>query len=224
MFQLLQNRSVLGSSSTEVFAAIYRENLWRNPESRSGWGSTLAGENGTEKIRQGIAQISEQYNISTIVDVPCGDFNWFRAIELRGATYLGVDIVPDLIARNRELFGSDNISFICQDLAEWVPPAADLIIVRDLLIHLTNNQATACLRNIVGSGARLLLVSNYAQVCRNEDTFTGGLRLYNLFRPPFDAFGIENAVKSVLADGDGNQGRQMLLCDVSALAAWSADI
>lgn len=214
----LRRRSLFDASAPEIFTAIYQDNLWANPESRSGWGSTLAGANGTGKIARAIEQILEEFDITTIVDVPCGDMNWFPDINLRGASYLGVDIVPDLIARNRTRYGTEEMKFACEDLTARVPPPADLIIVRDLLIHLTNTQAKSCIGNIVASGARYLLISNYSRIRRNTDTFTGGLRLYNLNRPPFVEFGIADSVILTATDGDGNQGRQMLLCDVSLLA------
>ncbi len=218
----LQHAGVLGAEPESVFAAVYRHNLWGNPESRSGWGSTLTGANGTEAIRTGIEEIIKQLEVSSIVDVPCGDLNWLRSVDLGDAEYLGVDVVPDLIEHNRETYGTDRMRFACEDLTVWVPPAVDLVIVRDLLIHLTNEQALAALANVVASGARLLLVSNYAKVRRNADTFTGGLRLHNLLREPFTRFEFAAAVRRRLPDGDGNQGRQMLLCDIATLAAGSS--
>lgn len=220
----LRRAGVLGARPGPVFTAVYRDNLWNNPESRSGWGSTLTGANGTERIRTAIEEIITEFEVSSIVDVPCGDLNWLSAVDLGGAEYLGVDVVPELIARNREVHGSDRMRFACEDLTAWVPPPVDLVIVRDLLIHLTNDQALASLANVVASGARLLLVSDYARVRRNADTFTGGLRLHNLLQPPFDRFGFAAAVRRRLPDGDGNQGRQMLLCEIAALTAESSHL
>lgn len=218
MRRTLRRRSLLGGATPDIFTAIYQGNLWGNPESRSGWGSTLQGPNGTEKISQAIGRIVQDYGIATIVDVPCGDMNWFPTAAAPGVAYLGVDIVPELIERNTARYGSKHVTFACQDLTAWVPPPADLIIVRDLLIHLSNTQARACIRNVASSGARYLLISNYSGIRRNGDTFTGGLRLHNLNRPPFSEFGFAESEVLAIADGDGNQGRQMLLCDVSRLA------
>lgn len=213
----LRTRSVLGAPAVDVFSAIYIDNIWGNPESRSGWGSTLSGPNGTDQIRMALSQLMEEFTIMSIVDVPCGDFNWFRTVRLHDTHYLGVDIVPELIERNKIKYASSQVTFKQADLTEWIPPAADLIIVRDLLIHLTNEQARRCLRNVKQSGARHLLVSNYGDIRHNRDTFTGGLRLYNLQRPPFTEFNFRAAAIRALADGDGSRCRQMLFCDVSKL-------
>jgi SAM-dependent methyltransferase len=214
----LRRRSIFTTEPATVFTGIYQDNLWANPESRSGWGSTLAGPNGTDSIRARLSELIEEFSVTSIVDVPCGDLNWLPETDLRGADYLGVDVVPDLVATNTSRFGSDRMRFECYDLTTWVPPPADLIIVRDLLIHLTNEQVLACLRNVARSGARLLLVSDYAGVRRNGDTFTGGLRLHNLRRPPFTELNFAAATLRAVPDGDGNQGRQMLLCHIAALA------
>lgn len=214
----LQRQSILGAPAADVFSTIYRENIWGNPESRSGWGSTMAGPNGTELIRAALARLLDELAITSIVDVPCGDFNWFQTVNLREAHYLGADIVPELIERNNAQYGSPRVRFQQADLSSWAPPPADLIIVRDLLIHLTNEEARCCLRNVAGSGARTLLISNYAGIRRNGDTFTGGLRMYNLRRPPFTEFDFSAAVIGEIPDGDGSRGRQMLLCDISKLS------
>jgi hypothetical protein len=102
--------------------------------------------------------------------------HWISDLDLSGVDYLGVDIVPDVIADNSLRHARPGVRLQRADLTCWTPPPADLIIVRDLLIRLTNDQTIACLRDVAASGARLLLVSNYAGVRRNGDTFTGGLR------------------------------------------------
>lgn len=209
---------VLGAPAVDVFSAIYRKNIWNNPESRSGWGSTLTGPNGTEKIRAALADLMDELAVTSIVDVPCGDFNWFRTVNLGHRHYLGVDIVPEVIERNNTHYASEHVKFQQADLTDWVPPVADLILVRDLLIHLTNEQALRCLSNVSRSGARYLLVSNYANIRHNGDTFTGGLRMYNLRLRPFAEMGFDTAVIREIADGDGSRGRQMLLCDISKLS------
>lgn len=220
----LRDQALLNAASKDVFTGIYQDNLWGNPESRSGWGSTLGGPNGTQALRAQLPSLIDEFRITSVVDVPCGDLNWLAHLNLDTIDYLGVDIVDDLITTNIQRYASPSRHFKQADLTTWTPPPADLIIVRDLLIHLTNDQAIACLRNVAASGARLLLISNYAKIRRNGDTFAGGLRLHNLMRRPFTEFGIEGAVIRRLPDGDGSRGRQMLLCDISGLHGSQTDL
>ena len=55
------------------FTKIYKSNHWNSLESRSGEGSTF--EN-TENIRLMLPKLLNKYQISILLDVPCGDFNW----------------------------------------------------------------------------------------------------------------------------------------------------
>ena len=44
---------------------------------------------------------------ASLLDAPCGDFNWMRHVPLGGVSYTGADVVPELIARNRRDYGRD---------------------------------------------------------------------------------------------------------------------
>lgn len=194
----------------EVFRSIYLEDIWGNPETRSGWGSTTSGPNGTERIRAAIGGIFKDFDVASILDAPCGDFNWMQHLDLGGRRYVGVDIVPEVVERNRLLFARPDRQFECADIIMDCLPEADLAIVRDVLIHLTNEQAVRALKNVLASQPKYLLISNYAKISHNGDTFTGGLRLYNLRHPPFSEIGLPEPIAQ-FRDGDGNEGRQMVL-------------
>ncbi|MFG2434644.1 hypothetical protein [Streptomyces sp. NPDC048508] len=99
-----------------MFSGIYRGNLWGNPESRSGWGSTLGGPNGTQALRAQLPSLIDEFEIKSIVDVPCGDLNWLSTLNLDTIDYLGVDIVDDLIATNSQHYSSPNRRFKQADL------------------------------------------------------------------------------------------------------------
>ena len=42
------------------------------------------------------------YNITTVIDVPCGDFHWMSRVNLEGRKYIGGDIVKELIEDNQK--------------------------------------------------------------------------------------------------------------------------
>lgn len=62
-----------------TFTSIYRNNGWGSLESRSGAGSTLAS---TANIRRELPGLVERLNIRTLLDAPCGDFNWMKEVAL----------------------------------------------------------------------------------------------------------------------------------------------
>ncbi len=169
-----------------VFEKIYQDNLWGDAESRSGSGSGLAA---TEKIRTGLLDTIQRLGVHSMVDAPCGDFYWLSTIELGRhlTSYWGFDIVPQVIARNKERWATDNISFEAADLAKSIPPRADLILCRHLLIHLTLEDGLHVLRNFKNSGSQYLMITNQPQTERNEEIrFTGSYRPINLYLPPFN--------------------------------------
>jgi hypothetical protein len=168
-----------------VFEQIYDENLWGDPESRSGTGSGLAA---TEKIRSGLLDAIKRFEVHTMIDAPCGDYSWVSAANLAVhlRSYIGLDIVPQVIARNTQLWGTEKISFELADLVKAVPPRADLVLCRHLLIHLPLEDCVRVLRNFRNSGSRYLMITNQPLVERNDEIlFTGSYRPINLCLPPF---------------------------------------
>jgi hypothetical protein len=169
-----------------VFTDIYFNGTWRGgfPETASGAGSRL---DNTEQLRAGLADLLASGLLPanpTILDAPCGDFNWFK--EVRGyGKYIGMDIVEELVAENVRKYGSDSVTFACGDLTRDQLPAADLMVCKDCLIHLSNDMAFAVLGNFVRAGIPYLLLSSDCNDA-NADIPAGSYRQLNLARPPFN--------------------------------------
>ena len=85
----------------ERFEKIYNENYWESNESRSGLGSEIKN---TKEVLRAINQIIKQYNIKSIIDIPCGDFNWMSSLDMKNINYKGFDIVNSAIERNNKKF------------------------------------------------------------------------------------------------------------------------
>lgn len=47
-----------------------------------------------------------KYGVRSVLDIPCGDFFWFKEIKLDLDSYIGGDIVAPLITSVAELPGS----------------------------------------------------------------------------------------------------------------------
>jgi hypothetical protein len=168
--------------SDRVFTNIYRENMWGDGDSRSGGGSNLQG---TRVIRAELPGLITSLGISTMLDVPCGDFFWMSKLDLGLHAYTGGDIVPDLIAANTSRFGSPTRSFITLDASRDEVPCVDLVLCRDLLIHLSLRKISAVLANLKRSGSTWLAASTYADAPVNDDILTGQYRPVNLQAAPF---------------------------------------
>src|SRR4051812_19402296 len=64
-----------------IFSGIYRNNSWGDPESVSGRGSTLAR---TEVMRKTLPILLANVRAKSLLDAPCGDFNWMQHVDLGG--------------------------------------------------------------------------------------------------------------------------------------------
>ena len=167
----------------KVFSDIYRQNLWKDPESVSGRGSTVAR---ASRLISRLPSLLKELEAESLLDAPCGDFNWMRHVELGAVRYVGADIVPDLIVRNRRLYGGEGRTFLLLDLTKDRLPRADVVLCRDCLIHLSFARIRTAVANFKRSGATYRACTTHTSVRENTDCPDGGWRSVNLERPPFN--------------------------------------
>ena len=179
-----------------MFQRIFRQNLWGNCDSVSGEGSNLER---TRAIRSALPALVERYGVRSMLDAPCGDFFWMKEVGLEGVAYVGVDIVPELIARDIELYSSAARRFILCDLVDEALPRADLIVCRDCLVHLSYHETRRAVDNFRRSGATWLLTTTFTAPRENQDIATGEWRPINLERAPY---GFPPAVEVVNEQSD----------------------
>lgn len=169
---------------SETFTKIYRENRWGNDESVSGSGSTLAN---TRMVQAALDKAFRATAARSLLDAPCGDFNWMSGIRLPDTTtYIGGEIVAELVDALERDHGSPTRKFIRLDIVSDRLPAADLWLCRHVLMHLANEDVLKVLTNFVRSEISYILVDNYDFMRTNHDIRTGGYRYINLRRPPFN--------------------------------------
>jgi hypothetical protein len=176
--QVLTRRSL-----STVFSEIYHTNAWQDPESVSGRGSTLAR---TKVIMSQLPLLLQELQTQVLLDAACGDFNWMRHVDMGNVRYVGVDIVPDLISRNRERYEAQRRTFILADVTRDRLPDADVILCRDSLIHLSFRRIHATINNFKRNGAQYLLCTTHNSVMENVDCPDGSWRSVNLQLSPFN--------------------------------------
>lgn len=172
-------------TAEEVFTAIYETNYWHGWESRSGQGSNVAK---TVSIRTALAEIIQRYNIKTLTDAPCGDFNWMKALidTLHLELYIGIDIVKSVIKECQQKYGSSRTLFMYADLITCPLPKVDMIFSRDCLAHMSYSDALNTLKNFKESGSIYLLTSHHIATQANSSIVTGEHYAINLTLPPFN--------------------------------------
>jgi hypothetical protein len=152
----------------ESFQDIYQN--WRFggwPQSKSGPGSTIKE---TLVLSDKIKELIKEKDIKIVVDIPCGDFNWMKTIAYDFHQYIGGDIVPE-IKKDNEKYITSNVDFIEIDLTEpnVKIPNGDLLIVRDLLGHLSLDDGKRVLNNILKSNCKYLLITTWYNV--NDENY-----------------------------------------------------
>lgn len=152
-----------------VFSDIYSNNSWKSAESRSGPGSHLSR---TEDIRRGLLNIISTYNVTSVIDCPCGDLNWISPIIDRIPNYLGIDIVDDLIRDNKGRY--PHLDFEIDDITTSNLLKCDLLVVRDALFHFSQEDVKKALMNIKRNNPKYLLTTEVEDVSHvNKDIRTG---------------------------------------------------
>ena len=68
------------------FKLIHKFNLWASNESISGPGSEISN---TKAVVKFLNNFIKEQNIKSILDIPCGDFNWMQTVDLSGIKYIG---------------------------------------------------------------------------------------------------------------------------------------
>jgi len=107
--------------------------------------------------------------------------------DLQIDRYVGVDIVPELIAQNQEKYTTQSRHFLNLDITSDQLPTVDLILCRDCLVHLSFNQIKEALQNFKKSGSTYLLTTTYPDLLQtNKNIITGDWRPLDLQKAPFN--------------------------------------
>lgn len=163
----------------------FHAGMWKGggAETLSGAGSTLEY---TANLRPALARLVADLPVRRFLDAPCGDFNWMQHVDLGDAEYIGLDIVEDVISMNRERYAAPRRLFALADITRNPLPAADLLLCRDLLLHLHYESIADLFENIVSSDIEHILITSYVAGENAELHKRGKARALDLTKDPFD--------------------------------------
>lgn len=83
--------------------------------------------------------LDSHQNKLVVCDIGCGDFNVGSQLVAHAKAYFAVDVVEELIIRNKELFKDDKLTFDCVDIINEQLPIGDCVLIRQVLQHLSND-------------------------------------------------------------------------------------
>jgi SAM-dependent methyltransferase len=128
---------------------IYRYKLWGGAEQDFYSGTGSHTPEVIEPYIRSVQAFLSEYSVPPIVlDLGCGDFTVGNRLADLAQQYNACDVVPDLILRNRRLFARTNLSFHILDGVTDALPAGDLVIVKQVFQHLSNDQIAAIVRKL----------------------------------------------------------------------------
>lgn len=166
-----------------VFTTIFKQGLWHNFGSASGPGSDLKA---TKPIRKSLPILIKDFSISSLLDIPCGDFYWFNVVDLGTCTYIGCDVVKEIVDTNNHVHANSLRTFKQADATRDILPKVDLIFSRDMLVHFDLENVFKALKNFKASGSRYILMTTFLGDQDNRDIKMGDWRALNFQKAPFN--------------------------------------
>lgn len=185
-----------GLNEQDVFSTIYSERKWGTKEEgefHSGAGSrheTIV-EPYVSAVRGWLDGLGYRPDA---VDLGCGDFFVGRQIRPSCAGYIACDVVPELVAHNAAAFADLNVDFQLCNLAKDTLPKGEVVFVRQVLQHLSNDLVKSGLDKIAVTYRYLVLTEHLPfnpDFTPNADIETGaGTRIavgsgIDITAPPF---------------------------------------
>lgn len=178
----------------DVMNQIYEMNLWggKDFDFYSGIGSH--DPKIIDPYLKALITFLKSYNTPLVIcDLGCGDFNIGKHLTTYSKKYIAIDIVENLIKRNKNLYKGHNLEFYCLDIINDKLPSGDCIILRQVLQHLSNKDIQEVIKKITVNKYIILTehipLGNFVS---NKDIISGqGIRLkqnsgVNILEPPFN--------------------------------------
>ena len=198
LFSYLESLRYKGKDNRETFQKIYENRLWGNSSQQfySGPGSHDV-KVVDPFVKDVLAFLNSLPNSPIVIDLGCGDFNvgskLFEACHL----YIACDVVPELIEYNKVKFVNKSIDFRCVDIVKDELPKGEVVIIRQVLQHLSNADIALVLPKL--TAFKYLIITEHIPVGNfvpNLDKPSGlGIRMHNglkkdsgvvITEPPFN--------------------------------------
>lgn len=122
-------------SNFEVFEDLYSSKKWQVGISLSGPGSDPI--NAVEYV-DFVRRILVANKVKTILDIGHGDWAMWPKKFFNDYHYTGIDLVKSLNDTMNKKHSNQNIKFLILDATTEDLPHADIVLVKDVLMHLSN--------------------------------------------------------------------------------------
>lgn len=153
-------------STEHVFSEIYRNRKWGKNVPSSGEGTSPSAVGPYLGFLKDFLNLNPKIN--SILDIGHGDWEMWPDGFFDKYKYFGVDVVSELSERLNLIHGSDNTKFLSGDFLKIPLPSCDVLLIKDVLIHLSNLDISKALEIFV----------NFKIVVTTNDISSSGFRVY----------------------------------------------
>jgi hypothetical protein len=123
-----------------IFSDIYRHNRWGAAEEKKFYSGT--GSHDASVVSPYLNAVASWLRTFSTppdtVDLGCGDFSVGSRLRNLCGRYTAADVVPAMIENHRLEFSSLKVDFIVCDISRAELPAGDVVFIRQVLQHLSN--------------------------------------------------------------------------------------
>lgn len=145
----------------QLFSEIYRKQFWGSETGHDYFSGS--GSHDPEIVIPYLEALHEFFDSlgfqPVIVDLGCGDFHVGSQLSRHAQHYHACDIVEELIAFLSESYPAGNVEFHCIDATKELLPDGDVLIVRQVLQHLSNDDITKIITQF--SSYRYVIVTEH---------------------------------------------------------------
>jgi len=193
-------------TNDEVFSEVYDKNLWGGDKGELCSGP---GSNSSSIVKPYIDIVAPLVKGKDVVDIGCGDMFIGGQLAPLCKSYVGLDVVPEVIEANKLKYANDkNTTFIAADIVQTdLIPQAQVCLIRQVLQHLSNKEILNVLQKL-GCYNMVIVTEHYPLKPKafNTDKVHGfdirldkGSGVY-LDYPPFNV--AKSCIKEILSVSD----------------------
>ena len=156
----------------ELFSSVYSNNVWNTENQLNETFYSGIGSRNKDIILQYQNAIREffkslKYDLK-ILDLGCGDFYIHSDLVNLSSDYIAIDIVPELIEYNKKKYSNLKVSFLNLDITKNNLPDANIVLIREVLQHLSNKNINNVLENIKKNNYKHIILT---EVLPLDDNF-----------------------------------------------------
>ena len=170
-----------------IFTDIYKHKIWNNGDASiplSGPGSSLQN---TANVRKSLDSFYDQHEVKSVLDLGCGDLTWIVNTKMfNEVDYTGIDIVDSLIEAHKKKY--PNHSFGKADITRQTFDYRDLVIVRDVIFHLSIKDVQSLFRNLKGRFG-YICITTFRNTVNNDNMDRWHYSPRNIGIKPFNVIG-----------------------------------